>query len=128
MFQDGFPKYLRNEVSKAVNHIPLKTYSYVNRGTTEQSIEYIQESNLIRFPYRIYYTNVSDEVFSELSIEQEVVLHCIYTRSCDGYVRQKHLKSLLLMAYPDWAIPYIVKLCDEYVIEMPTDLRRLKGG
>ena len=47
-----------------------------------------------------------------------MILHCIYSRSCDGFVRQKHLNSLLLMDYEDWAIPYIVKICDEYVVEI----------
>ncbi|MFC0562328.1 hypothetical protein [Halalkalibacter alkalisediminis] len=47
-----------------------------------------------------------------------MIMHCIYSRSCDGFVRQKHLKSLLLMDYEDWAIPYIVKVCDEYIVEI----------
>lgn len=118
MFKDGFPNSLSNDVSKVVSFVPLKTYSNVNFGTTKQTFEYIRESNVIRFPSRIYYTNVPDEVFNELSIDQKIILHCIYSRSCDGFVRQKHLKSLLLTDYPDWAIPYIVKVCDEYVIEI----------
>lgn len=118
LFQDGFPNTLRDDVSKVASLIPFETYCNISFGTTKYTIEYIQDSDAVKFPYRIYYTNVSDEAFDELSIEQKIILHCIYTRSCDGFVRQKHLEALLQMDYPDWAIPYIVKVCDEYVIQI----------
>lgn len=47
-----------------------------------------------------------------------VVYHCIFSRSCDGYVREKHIKALLSCDLPAWAIPYIIKVSDEYVIEI----------
>ncbi|WML51673.1 hypothetical protein RCG17_19865 [Neobacillus sp. PS3-12] len=115
MFQDGFPNYMRDDVTKAVRLIPHKTY---NNGVSKDNIQYYQDNNVIRFPYRIYYNDISDEVIDNLSVRQKMILHCIYSRSCDGFVRQKHLYSLLLMDYEDWAIPYIVKICDEYVLEI----------
>ena len=118
LFQDGFPNYLMDDVSKVVKLIPLKTYSNVKIGTTEYSIQYSQDSSVIKFPYRMYYINFPVENLNKLSLQQEMILHCIYSRSCDGFVRQQHLQSLLLMDYADWAIPYIVSLCDEYVIEI----------
>jgi len=118
LFQDGFPKALRDDVSKAVRHIPLKTYNNVSIGTSEHNIQYLQEGDVIKFPYRMYYINVSDENLSNLSLQEKMILHCIYSRSCDGLVRQQHLQSLLLMDFADWAIPYIVKVCDEYVLEI----------
>ena len=118
MFQDGFPNNLRDDVSKVVRLIPIKTYSNVSIGTSEQTIQYSQDSVEIKFPYRMYYIDNSDEVINKLELQQKMILHCIYSRSCDGFVRQKHLQSLLSMDYADWAIPYIVKICDEYVIEI----------
>lgn len=118
MFQDGFPSNLRYDVPKVVGLIPLKTYSNVGIGTSEQTIQYFQDNDVIRFPYRMYYIDVQDEALDKLSLQEKMILHCIYSRSCDGFVRQKHLHSLLLMDYADWAIPYIVKSCDEYVIEI----------
>lgn len=118
MFQDGFPSSLKDDVSKVVRLIPLKTYSNVSIGTSKQTIQYSQDCVVIKFPYRMYYINVPDEALNKLSLQQKMILHCIYSRSCDGFVRLKHLQSLLLMDYADWAIPYIVKLCDEYVIEI----------
>ena len=32
--------------------------------------------------------------------------------------RQKHLNALILMDFEDWAIPYIIKICDEYVVKI----------
>jgi len=118
LFQDGFPNSLRDDVSKVVKLIPRKTYNDVGIGFSEQVIQYFQDGNVIKFPYRMYYTEISDKIINELNSQQEMILHCIYSRSCDGFVRQRHLRSLLMIDYPDWVIPYIVKLCDEYVMEI----------
>jgi hypothetical protein len=118
MFHDGFPNYLRDDVTKAFRLITYKTYNNVTIGVSEDNIQYFQDDNVIRFPYRIYYNDISDEVIDNLSVRQKMILHCIYSRSCDGFVRQKHCYSLLQMDYEDWAIPYIVKICDEYVVEI----------
>ncbi|WP_162921657.1 hypothetical protein [Listeria costaricensis] len=47
-------------------------------------------------------------------------MHAIFSRSYDGFVRQKHLHVLTTTDFPEWAraIPYIVKICDEYVVEI----------
>ncbi|SES44591.1 hypothetical protein [Psychrobacillus sp. OK032] len=118
MFQDGFPIYLRDDVTTAVGMIPQKTYNNVTIDVSEDTIQYFQDNAVIRFPYRIYYIDSSDEVIDNLSPRQKMILHCIYSRSCDGFVRQMHIYSLLQMDYEDWAIPYIVKICDEYVVEI----------
>mgnify|MGYP005606914777 FL=1 len=118
MFQEGFPSCLRDDVTKVVGMIHQKTYHNVTIGVSEDTIQYFQDNKVIRFPYRTYYIDISDEVKENLSQRQKMILHCIYSRSCDGFVRQKHIYSLLQMNYEDWAIPYIVKICDEYVVEI----------
>ena len=100
-----------DDVTKVVELIPLCSIS-------KDTIQYYQDGVEIKFPYRMYHNNVTDEVINKLSVQQKKILHCIYSRSCDGLVRQKHLQSLLQMNYDDWAIPYIVKACDEYIIEI----------
>ena len=40
------------------------------------------------------------------------------SRSSDGYVREKHIKALLKSDPPVWAMPYVIKICDEYVVEI----------
>lgn len=118
MFQDGFPNYLRDDVATAVGMIPHENYENVTSGVSQDTIQYFLDDTMIRFPYRIYYIDSLDEVIDNLSLRQKMILHCIYSRSCDGFVRQKHISSLLQMDYEDWAIPYIVKICDEYVVEI----------
>ncbi|MCL2816900.1 MAG: hypothetical protein FWD39_00745 [Clostridiales bacterium] len=53
-----------------------------------------------------------------MSATEKTILHCIYSRSCDGYIREKHVRALLSEEFPAWAIPYIVKVCDEYILEI----------
>ena len=109
---------IREDVTTAVGMIPHKTYNNVTIGMSEDTIQYFHDNTVIRFPYRIYYIDNSDEVIDNLSLRQKMILHCMYSRSCDGFVRQKHMYSLLQMDYEDWTIPYIVKICDEYVVEI----------
>jgi hypothetical protein len=118
MFQDGFPRYLLGDVSKVVSLIPHNTYNNIRNAITEETIDYMVDNSLVKIPYRMYYLDVQDDIINSLTEQQKMILYCIYSRCCEGYVRQKNLKSLLMMDYPDWAIPYIVKACDEYVIEI----------
>ena len=118
MLQQGFPNNLRDDVVKVIGLLPQKTYHNVAIDESQQTVEYFQGDQVIKFPYRNYYMDISDHYLDTLNEQQKMILHCIYSRNCDGYVRQKHLKSLLLMNYEDWAIPYIVKICDEYVVEI----------
>ncbi|MFJ5771666.1 hypothetical protein [Psychrobacillus sp. NPDC093180] len=118
MFKEGFPNYLRDDVSITVGMILHENFDHTKIDVSEENIQYYQDNTLIRFPYRIYYSEISDEAIDNLSTRQKMILHCIYSRSCDGFVRQKHMHYLLQMDYEDWAIPYIVKICDEYVVEI----------
>jgi hypothetical protein len=118
VFQHGFPIELCEDVSRVEKIIPTETYNNVFIGVSEEKIEYLLNGTTVEFPYRIYFLDVADETLNKLTFHQQMVLHCIYSRSCDGFVRQRHLRALLLMEYEDWNIPYIVKVCDEYVVEI----------
>lgn len=39
-----------------------------------------------------------------------------------GYGRQRHLRKILTEDYPQWCMPYILKLSSEYVIEIINDI------
>lgn len=52
------------------------------------------------------------------SHEQKLIYHCIFSRSCDGFVRQRHIEAILSDNYPFWAFPFILKVSDEYVMEI----------
>jgi hypothetical protein len=111
---DGFPKRLRPSVEKALEAIPRQScHSVIGDG-----INYRIENQTISFPGRVYFADIPDCDLNPLNEEEKMILHCIYTRHCDGYVREKHLEALLRSDYEEWSIPYIVKVCDEYVVEL----------
>jgi hypothetical protein len=66
-------------------------------------------------PSRVYYAeHLSSRA---LSPTQWCIYSCIYTRHCDGFVRQKHVRSLLSRAEP-WSAPFVVQLLGEYILEI----------
>lgn len=114
----AFPRDLEEDVSKVFNLISMDTYNNVTLGKSSDIVEYLLDDYIIKIPYRIYYIDNSNSFLNELNSRQKMILHCIYSRSCDGFIRQKHLKSLLSTVFEDWAIPYIIKICDEYIVEI----------
>lgn len=119
MFENGFPKTLRHEVFVVEQYIPNRTYYNVKNGRSEACCTYVlQDGQTVSFPYRIYYIEKSPQAPSALTQTQKDIYHAIYSRSCDGYVREKHLRALLEAELREWAYPYILKLSDEYIIEI----------
>ena len=119
LFENGFPKELRTDMSVVEKYISGKTYNNIKNGQTEELCTYIlQNGETVSFPYRIYYIEDNVSVLSELTQTQRIIYHAVYTRSCDGFVREKHLKELFESEMPEWIYPYILKLSDEYVIEI----------
>ncbi|MDK1474494.1 hypothetical protein QNO07_13880 [Streptomyces sp. 549] len=66
---------------------------------------------------RIYHDEPQGRVESTLTGTQQVVLHCLYSRHHDGRVRQRHLEQLTASQEP-WAVPFVVQLAGEYVLEI----------
>lgn len=114
---EAFPMELRREVSSVISMISKSTYGNIRTGATDDGCAYtLLDGQDIVFPYRIYYR---DEINGQLlTFEQEMIYHCLFSRSCDGFVREKHIKEILSEDYPDWTLPYILKVSDEYVIEI----------
>lgn len=115
---DGFPKELSQDVSIVLKLMSKKTYHNV-QGISEQTCTYqLLNGQIVTFPYRIYFIDEFDSLSSSMTYTQQMIYHCLLTRSCDGYVREKHIEAILRIDYPHWAIPYILKVSDEYVIEI----------
>ncbi len=60
--------------------------------------------------------------FSKLTDIEATILHCIFTRHHDGYIRQKHLQALWQTSQPTIAVPFVIKLLGEYVLEILFDV------
>ena len=55
------------------------------------------------------------------TLERDVYA-CLYTRHHNGYVRQRHLRSIVGISHP-WVVPFVVQLIGEYVLEIVADIR-----
>lgn len=116
MLMDAFPKKIEKDVTVVLDSISIE--NDIRNALIKNSpniLWTLENGEKICFPYRIYFEDSisSDEIFSPI---QKVIYHCIFSRSYNGYVRYEHIKELLETEAPDWAIPYIIKLCDEYVL------------
>lgn len=118
MFYNAFPNYLREELNIVLEILPKETFNNVDISTSDDVIEYTLDESVVEIPYRMYLLDVADAEYEKLSQTQKQILCCIYTRSCNGYIREKYLRKLLDMPLEQWGIPFIVKLCDEYVLEI----------
>ena len=118
MFQYGFPTSLIDDVEEVIKIMPTKTYNNVDILMTGVIFKYYIHGTEIQLPYRIYCLEPSIDLISRLSKQQKMILNCIYSRSCDGFVREENINELLSANYEAWCIPYIVKVCDEYVVEI----------
>ena len=114
MFESGFPECLKNELEIVLKHIDMK-----NNGTSSDYTEgpcKLLDGSKIQYPYRIYF-NDDEGKYQELNTkEQKLIYHCIFSRSYNGYVREKHLRAILEEDYPEWCMPYIWRLSAEYII------------
>lgn len=125
VFEEGFPIELQKVVHNVLGSISIQTYNNIAKGYTAEfnNEQYVLlDGSIITFPYRIYF--IDDEIaYSKLkSNEEKMIYDCIFTRSCDGFVRQKHLKRLLIDDMPEWCMPYVLKLSSEYVKEIVEDI------
>lgn len=118
MFFSSFPVYLRDDISKVMEILPNNTINNVSNVFCGESTAYVLANYIIDIPYRLYLLDVEDSEYKKLNQIQKQIVCCMYTRSCDGYIREKYLTRLLDMPFELWSIPYIVKLCDEYVVEI----------
>lgn len=125
MFEQGFPIELQKEVHNVLRIISTKTYNDISIGYTDEynNEQYILlDGSIITFPYRIYFVD-DENAYSMLNSKKEKRIYdCIFSRSCDGFVRQKHLNNLLVDDLPEWCMPYVLKLSSEYVIEILDDI------
>lgn len=114
---NAFPIHLKDDVEYILSILPNKTVNNIQINF-KGGIEYNCNNEIIKIPYRIYNEELEDSKINELSKTQQKIYHCLYSRSFDGFAREKHIDTLLSSEYEDWVIPYIIHLCSEYVIDI----------
>jgi hypothetical protein len=78
-------------------------------------IEVQVEGQTVTLPGRIYAPERDGATVAALPPAERLVLHCLYTRHHDGFVRARHLDAVLAADAP-WAVPFVVQLIGEYVL------------
>ena len=115
----AFPAECREDVAEVCNRLPGESYFRQKLlYCKEQTTWALSSGGSIQIPYRVYISDCLDGMEEKLTTRQQIIYHCIFSRSYDGYVREKHIKALLEQSLPEWAMPYIIKICDEYVVEI----------
>ncbi|MBQ5674175.1 MAG: hypothetical protein IIV45_03685 [Lachnospiraceae bacterium] len=94
MFHNAFPRELREELNTVLQVIPNKTFNNVHCVISDDMISYILHDYEIEIPYRMYVLDIADEEYENLNEIQKQMVCCIYTRNCNGYIREKYLQKL----------------------------------
>ena len=101
----AFPKEFALDVEVVCNAMSTKSNAYSDALFCDENTEWnLPSGEKIKIPYRIY---VGDGLIlgDRMTERQKLIYHCIFSRSYNGYVRQKHIEALLASDLPDWAIP-----------------------
>lgn len=133
--EKGFPSSLSEEVrslcKKLLAHDPDDICFQSDIWRPEKDGEYgktsvwtLSSGEKIYIPARVHFSSKMHLLsYSYLSETEKIIFHCIFSRSCDGFTREGHLRALLRMGADkhEWVKPYIILPAGEYVIEI-TDM------
>ncbi|MDO0924079.1 hypothetical protein QQY24_00995 [Streptomyces sp. TG1A-8] len=106
----AFPTRLAGEVLRVLavmpeaSSAPMMPFEVEVRGET------------VAIPPRIYNEEPDAGTERALSGTQQMILHCRYSRHHDGRVRQRRLERMTASDEP-WAVPSLVRLAGEYVLQ-----------
>ena len=77
----------------------------------------------LSIPYRVYYDK--EQLIKCIGCRgpEQIVALCLASRHCDGYMREKCVKELLLRD-EYWVVPFIVQLLGEYVVEITVHVEK----
>ena len=117
MFEKLFPSELNKDVL------------YVESLIEKYDFDHKYDSKIkLDFDNREYFNEIPNTEFNKLNSIQKLIYACILTRNYNGYIREKYMKYVLDQEIKEFEIPFIIKLSEEYVVEI-VDLiyNRLKG-
>jgi len=124
MIQQAFPASLHADLEKVLGVFYVGPWYLFWRkefwNLNSQAIgPYVVNLDGTQFtiPYRIAsYEPLANRV-AALAPLQQTMLHCIFLRHNNGWVRQQHL-SALLGSTADFVVPFTLPLLGEYVVEI----------
>lgn len=107
----AFPVSLAGDVGACARIVPIA------RPWSAGEIAVRVESEQLFIPHRIYNDELGLRAMAELSPRAQIMIHGLYTRHHDGHIRQRHLEQVVAAQYL-WAVPYVIQLVGEYVVEI----------
>lgn len=111
--RQAFPSALRLDVEVVLGALPLRPNlpSGDNLGTV------VVQGESLRIPSRVYLPEPEPLQLRALTANQQLIVHCLFTRHHDGHVRERMLRRALPHCTA-WTVPFFVQLLGEYVVEI----------
>lgn len=113
-----FPKELKSDIEVAIRAIPNQTINNAFFVTNDILRKYKLTTETVSLSYRLYFIDTCDEEIESLTDRQKKIIYCLYTRSNNGHLREKYINKLLDTKFEKWCLPFIVSICDDYVVEI----------
>jgi hypothetical protein len=110
---NSFPKALKKDVEKVVDILLFDK----KISLSDNSIYVILNGEPIQFPYRIYLDEPIIEKENSLTVNQKIILNCIFSRHYNGFIRQRRLE-LQINKDAYFITPFSIQLLGEYVKEI----------
>jgi hypothetical protein len=107
----AFPAELADDVRSVSAVLPVAGLAPVDPFTVDVRGE------TLTIPARIYHPEPDPAAEHALTPAQRLILHCLYTRHHDGWVRQRRLEQVVA-SDAAWVVPFVVQLAGEYVLEI----------
>lgn len=108
----AFPSSLREDVLAVLGILPEDGSVHSSRMDPVRVC-----GETLHIPSRIYFDEPSLGAIATLSVRQRAILHCLYTRHHNGFVRERHLR-ILIDSHEAFVPPFVLQLLGEYVIEI----------
>lgn len=131
MILKGFPASLKEDVLAAFEILPTD-HNITYRFEQVIKVDHLVHPNtdtvcvngeVLEIPTRVYFNEPAIEKEKQLSEVQRAIVHCIYLRHHNGYVRQQRLQALVNQN-DAFIIAYKFGLLGEYVVEILQDLEK----
>lgn len=115
LLAQAFPASLQSDAIVAARAVSQHLHE---RQWTERFALHVRQE-LVLIPARLHFmSESSDRVGSE---ETWLMTQALWTRSNDGFQRQRAARNLIASPKP-WAAPFLLALIGEYVVEILTDM------
>lgn len=118
-----FPTVVEGEVKAVLALLPWDTSGRLANGNllSPDARLITWQGAQLALPYRVYFPEPAAGGLLRLTNRQRQLLHCLYLRHHDGYVRQRHLEALFALsdgAPEAFTTPFTFSLIGEYVREI----------